>query len=130
MSKEIHSKKSYINEQLYWKSFDSGKVFYNSYDEADNELTVESTQGDYVIVGSVPYNGIRDSINKLTIRGNEMTVYADNIICFPIDFKQQASYITGKLYTLKGSSYFTDSDKQLIGTKKKLKMVLFQIIIL
>lgn len=75
--------KSHTSMNSYTENlFDSGKVFYNSYDEADNELTVESTQGDYVIVGSVPYNGIRDSINKLTIRGNEMTVYADNIICF------------------------------------------------
>ena len=114
--------KSHTSMNSYTENpFDSGKVFYYSYDEADNELTVESTQGDYVIVGSVPYNGIRDSINKLTIRGNEMTVYADKIICFPIDFKQQASYITGKLYTLKGSSYFIDSDKNLIGTKKEIK---------
>ena len=105
--------------------FEYGKVYYNSYDTSKNTLDVTSDKGDYVTVGSVPYDSSLDSLNKLTINGNEMTVYADKEICFPIDFKTQNSYITGKLYTLKGSSYFKYPKGGIIGTKKEIKDGIF-----
>ena len=82
--------------------FDSGLIFFNDFDQSDNDLTVVSSKGDYVTVGSVPYDADYDSMNSLSIDGNEMTIYAEKRICFPIDFKSQNTYISGKLYSLKG----------------------------
>ena len=121
----IYVKGKSISDKTTMKSynpynFESGKVFYYNFDPTDNELIVESTQGDYVTVGSVPYNEMSDSSNYLTINGNEMTVFAEKEICFPIDFSMQSSFITGKLYSLKGSTFFRDSLRNIIGTEKTI----------
>ena len=100
--------------------FDSGLIFFNDFDQSDNDLTVVSSKGDYVTVGSVPYDADYDSMNSLSIDGNEMTIYAEKRICFPIDFKSQNTYISGKLYSLKGRTYFADSRKMTIGTMKEI----------
>lgn len=116
----------YLSEQdtkmtSYTKySYEDGFIFFSEFDHEDNYLTVGSTKGDYVTVGSVPYDGEYDSMNSLTINGNEMTIYAERKICFPIDFKSQYTYISGKLYSLKATTYFADSRKLVIGTTKEI----------
>ena len=68
----------------------------------------------------VPYDEMSDSLNYLKINGNEMTVFAEKEIFFPIDFTTQSSYINGKIYSLKGSTFFRDSIRNIIGTKKTI----------
>ena len=116
--KDIKDNTKITNNKYDSQDIDGGKVFFSSWRPIKNTMDVYSSEGDYVTVGSTSINNKKTSQN-LIINGNEITVaLSENEICFPIDFETKFSSITGKLYTLKGNTYFKneDSSERIEGT--------------
>ena len=97
------------------ETFNGATIFIGKHSLGDIIMTVLSTEGDYVTIGSTTVVSSQATYQNLTINGNEITVGSINKeICFHIDFDDNFSAITGKLYTLKGKTTFKNSLLQLI----------------
>ena len=98
--------------------YDYGYLYYGIIDENDIELTVYSKIGDYVTFGSTI---IRDKKTKeLKKNSNEIMIATEEEVCIPLEFGFIApSHITGKIYTRKALTYFTDMSGNILKRDDK-----------
>ena len=112
--KNIQYDETLMNNYQDFK-IDGGKIFYGSHKVVAHEMTIVSGIGDYITVGSASITSNKIVDQNLVINGNEITIAVDNLeeVCFPVDYDEKKfSAITGKLYTLKGTTSFKDKKNQ------------------
>ena len=90
--------KNFIYENIY--------MYYGKKTKANYSLTIESIEGEHITVGSV---GITNKITRGLIENSNEIIIAteEKKVCIPLKVnKNKSSYISGKIYTKKASSYF------------------------
>jgi hypothetical protein len=103
------------------KQFDYGYLYYGTIDNSDIELTITNKIGDLVTVGSTLIK--EEKTEELKINANEIMIATEEKICIPLEFDFiSPSHITGKIYTRKAKSYFTDLDGKVIDRKEKTEI--------
>ena len=110
--KDIDNEKTHMDSTVNRK-INGGKAFYASYVKPTNLMSVHSSEGDYVTVGStgIKIKTITTTIQKLIKNGNEIIVAGEiKEICIPLKFEESFSSITGKLYNLKAKTYFIEKE--------------------
>ena len=94
--------------ELDKKQIDNGYVFYGTLNNKIPQLTVKSNTGDYITIGStVLYEGKKTK--ELKLNANEMTVASNDKVCLPIKGTNGLSFITGKIYTKRATTYFMEN---------------------
>ena len=75
-------------------------------------LKVEAKVGDYITFGSTLV--INEKTKELKENANEMMVYSNHKVCFPLQSPKGLSFITGKIYTKRAKTYFTDQNGKIL----------------
>ena len=92
--------------------YDLGYVFYGEFQKIEKKLTISSKIGDFVTIGStVITNGI---IHEMKENSDEIMVASEEEVCLPIKYEPYIMHITGKIYTRKARTFFTDEEGHLI----------------
>ena len=103
------------------KQFDYGYLYYGTIDNSDIKLTITNKIGDLVTVGSTLIK--EEKTEELKINANEIMIATEEKVCIPLEFDFiSPSHITGKIYTRKAKSYFTDLDGKVIDRKEKTEI--------
>ena len=92
--------------------FDHGYVFHGKFDGKKKVLSIESSVGMYITIGS----SIITKGKTKTIQDNsyEIMVASYSQVCFPVIGEKELSFITGKIFTNKAHYKFLDKNDKII----------------
>ena len=86
--------------------YDLGYVFYGDFQKIEKKLSIGSKIGDFVTIGSTVITD--GKIHEMKENSDEIMVATEEEVCLPIKYEQYIMHITGKIYTRKARTYFTD----------------------
>jgi hypothetical protein len=94
-------------------TIDNGFIFHGNFNDRISMLTVmPKVVGDYITIGSSLVNGI--DAKELKENANEIVVAANDEVRFLIKSTSEFSFITGKIYTKRAKTYFTDKNGRIL----------------
>ena len=104
--------KNFIYEKIY--------IFYGNKTKLEYILTIRSNEGDHITVGSTDI--INGTTHQLIENSNEILIASkDKKVCIPMKVgKTKSSYINGKVYTKKASSYFKFDNEKVIKSELQI----------
>jgi hypothetical protein len=109
------------------KSFNFGYIFpFQRIDSSSLKLDIESTEGEYITIGSLSLD--ENSISRNEIKVNDLEIMGilsgrSKEICFNLeDIDDITAQINGIIFTQKAKTYFIHEDKQVLT--RKLEMAL------
>ena len=98
----------------YYKGnvYDLGYVFYGDFQKKEKKLTIGSKIGDFITIGSTV---IKDGkTHEMKENSDEIMIASEEEVCLPIKYESYIMHITGKVYTRKAYTYFTDDQGNII----------------